>query len=172
MLKNIYQFNNTSDYLPIITAALIVDMFVISRMVFGQINIKSLKEWYDRFGFLAVLADVLSLVIGVIISRFLYPFIFGQYSLIKFLILTLFIQIIHDLSFAVFFNMIPKNKSIILDVFKRYGREVGFVILIADGLMITSTILLGSYLSTLSTNINIIILMVSLYILPYLLYST
>jgi hypothetical protein len=171
MFKNLSKFDEVGDYLPIISAALIIDMIVLLRIVFGYINIRSLNEWYNRFGLLAVIADVLSIVIGIIIARFLYSFIFKEYSLILFLLLTVFVQIIHDLSFAALFNSIPRNKSSILDVFKDYAKEVGVTILFADALMMISTILLGSYLATLKPNNNIIIFIISLYILPYLLYS-
>jgi uncharacterized protein YacL len=122
MLKNLSNFNHLDDYLPIVVAALIVDMFILLRMVFGYINIKSLNNWYNRFGFLAVIADVLSIVIGIIISRFLYPFIFKEYSLFYFLILICIVQITHDLSFAFFFNTIPRGNSDIIDVFKDYAK--------------------------------------------------
>jgi len=171
MLKNLSNFNNLDDYLPIITAALIIDMIVLFRMVFGYINIKSLDTWYNRFGLLAVIADVLSIVIGIIISRFLYPFFFKEYSLFLFLILICIVQVTHDLSFAFFFNSISKGKSDILDVFKDYVKEVGATILFADALMMVSTIILASYIATFKTNNIIILLIVSLYILPYLVYS-
>jgi len=171
MLKNLSNFNNTNDYLPIITSALIVDMFILFRMVFGYINIKSLDNWYNKFGLLAVIADVLSIVIGIIISRFLYPSIFKEYSLFFFLILICIVQVIHDLSFALFFNMIPRGKSDILDVFKDYAKEVGVTILFADAAMMVSTIILASYIATFKTNHIIIMFIVSLYILPYILYS-
>ena len=92
MLENISQFKNTNDYLPIITAALIVDMAIIIRIVFGSIHIKSLNNWYNKFGVLAVAADVLSIVIGIIMSRFLYPFFFKTYSLMSFIMLTCIVQ--------------------------------------------------------------------------------
>ena len=171
MLKNLSHFNNVNDYLPILTAALIVDMIVLFRIVTGKINIISLNQWYNKFGLGAVIADVLSIVIGIILARFLYPFFFSEYSLIKFILLTCAVQITHDISFAVMFNIFPRNSSAILDVFKDYAKEVGFTILVADAIMMISTILLGSYLASLNTNSVIIILIISLYILPYLLYS-
>ena len=171
ILANLSNFQNTRDYLPIITAALIVDMSILLFVIFGYIKIKSLNEWYNKFGLLAVVADVLSIVIGIILARFLYPFLFTKYSLILFLILTCFVQLTHDSLFYLFFKNIPRNQSAILDVFKDYANEVGYKILLADAMMMISTILLGSYLATLNTNSTIIILIVSLYILPYLLYS-
>jgi len=171
MLKDISNFNDTNDYLPIILAALIVDMIILLQIVFRQINFKSLNNWYNKFQLLAVVADVLSIVIGIIISRFLYKYIFNEYSLIKFIILTCIIQLLHDLLFYKFFTSIPRNNSLILDIFKDYSIEVGKKILLADSLMIIFTIIFASYFSTLKLNSNIIILIISLYILPYLLYS-
>ena len=67
-LKNISDFKNVNDYLPIITSALIVDMAILLQIIFGYIKIDSLNNWYKKFGFLAIIADVLSIVIGIIIS--------------------------------------------------------------------------------------------------------
>jgi len=171
MLYNISNFYNIKDYLYLLNAGLITDLIVIMRIIFGQINIKSLNIWYRKFGLLAVIADVLSIVIGIIIARYIYTFFFKEYSLLLFIIITVGVQVIHDISFAYLFNLIPRNKSEILDIFKDYGKEVGFTIILADSLMMISTVLIGTYLSYFSININIIILIISLYILPYFLYS-
>lgn len=157
--------------MPILIAALLVDMVVLVRVVFGSIHIKSLNNWYKQFGVLAVAADVLSIVIGIILARFLFPFFFKTYSLIPFLLLTCVVQLLHDVSFYFFFTSVPRNFSAILDVFKDYAKEVGGLILLVDGLMMISTVLIATYLKSLSFNTNIIILIVSMYILPYLLYS-
>lgn len=170
-LANISNFNNTKDYLPIITGALIVDLVIILLAVISIINSKSLNNWYNQFGPSAVLADVLSIVIGIILARFLYPFIFKKYSLLQFLFLTVLIQITHDLLFAILFNSIPRGNSNILDVFKDYALEVGFKILLIDAAMMISTIILSSYLSKFNSNTIIILFIIILYISPYLLYS-
>lgn len=170
-LKNISDFKNVNDYLPIITSALIVDMTILLQIIFGYIKIDSLNNWYKKFGFLAVVADVLSIVIGIIIARFIYPYIFKEYSLITFLFLTCIVQLTHDIIFSKIFYSVPIGKSKILDIFKDYANEVGTKILLADSLMMISTIILASYLANYDTNINIVILIVSFYILPYLLYS-
>jgi len=170
-LKNVSQFANVGDYLPIVLAALLVDMVILARVAFDSLHIKSLNDWYIQFGGLAVLADVLSIVIGVIIARFLYTLFINGYSLVAFLGLTVAVQFVHDVLFAGFFYSVPRGKSAILDVFKDYADEVGYTILFADAAMMVSTVLLGSYLANFSANTNIILLIVSLYILPYLLYT-
>jgi len=171
MLNDLSNFNSVRDYFPIIVAGLIVDMIILSLVLVGYINVKSLNQWYNQFQLLAVVADVFSIVIGIIIARFIYPFFFKSYSLITFLILVCGVQLVHDLLFAAFLMVHPRNKSRILDVFKDYAKEVGFKILGVDALMMIGTVLLGSYLATWNTNSMIILSIVCMYILPYLLYS-
>jgi hypothetical protein len=170
-LKNISNFSCTSDYLPILNGAIIVDLVVVLRVIFKQIKSKSLTEWYKKYGICSILADVLSLVIGVVITRFIYPFIFNSYSLVLFICLAVAVQLTHDLLFAFFFNSIPRGASQIMDTFKDYGKEFGSIILLADALMIIFTILIGSLLASQSLNTNIIILIFLSYIVPYFLYS-
>jgi hypothetical protein len=171
MLQNLSIFSNIRDYLPILTAALLVDMVVLIQVVFGYIRFKSLNAWYNQFGFLAVLADVLSIAIGIIIARFLYPLVFKQYTLFAFLALTVAVQLTHDIMFSQLVLSIPRKASAIIDVFKDYATEVGAQILLADASMMVGTILLASYLASFPLNTQIIVLIVAAYILPYLLYS-
>ena len=109
--QNISDFNNTSDYLSIFNGVLITDLIVILLLLIGWINSKVLKTWYRKLNLSAVLADVLIIFIGIILTRFLYPFIFKQYSLIKFIGLAIFIQIIQKNS--LFYEVFSKIDKII-----------------------------------------------------------
>ena len=159
------------NYLNILNAAIITDLTVIFLLIEGYIKSNALKQWYRKYNLSAVIADVLILVIGIIITQLIYPYLFSSYSLGLFIIIAVIVQICHDLSFAYLFNMIPRGKSQILDTFKDYAKEKGLNILWADALMIISTVLIATYLSTLSTNSNIITLILDVYCIPYLLYS-
>jgi uncharacterized protein YacL len=172
MFKSISNFNNTSDYLSILNGALITDLFVIFLLISGAIKSKVLVEWYRKYNLSAVIADVLIIVIGIIIARFVYPFVFGEnFSLIKFIGLAVVIQIVHDILFYYMFKMVPRGKNMMLDTFKDYANEVGFKAVLSDSLMIVSTCLLSSYFVSLNLNTNIIILILSVYILPYAIYN-
>jgi len=172
MFKSISNFNNTSDYLSILNGALITDLFVIFLLIFGSINSKVLVEWYRKYNLSAVIADVLIIVIGIIMARFAYPYVFGEsFSLIKFIGLAVVIQVLHDILFYYMFKMVPRGKNMMLDTFKDYANEVGFKAILSDSLMIISTCLLSSYFVSLSLNTNIIILILSIYILPYAIYN-
>ena len=169
---DISNFNNLSDYLPILNGAILTDAIGILLLFTKNIKSKYLTEWYKKYQLSAVIMDVLILVIGVILARVLYPVLFpSRFSIWFFIGLAVAIQIAHDILFAVAFNAVPRGKSGIMDLFKDYGKELGVWILLADAIMIISTILFGSLFASLNTNTNIVILIVLVYLIPYLLYS-
>jgi hypothetical protein len=171
MMSNISNFSNVSDYLPILNSVIITDIFVITLLIKGLIKSKVLENWYRNLTLSAVIADVLIIVIGIILARFLYPFIFSNYSLTTFLLLAVLIQITHDILFYLFSISIQRGKSRILDIFKDYGKEKGTGAIIADSLMMISSILIASYLKGKTLNANIIILIFSIYLVPYMVYT-
>ena len=171
MSSNIANFNNVSDYLPLFNAVLITDLFVILLLNVGVIKSQVLKKWYAQFNLSAVIADVLIILIGIIITRAIYSYIFVQFSLVKFIILAVVVQVIHDILFFIFFSSVPRGVNKMLDTFKDYAKDVSYKAILADSGMMIMSCLVGSYLASRSTNVNIIVLVSFMYLLPYLLYN-
>ncbi len=171
MFIDISNFSNITNYFPIINGAMITDLAVIYLLKVNIIKSKTLLQWYKKYEIGAFIADVLSIVIGVIIARFIYSNIFKEWSIINFLFLVICIQLLHDLLFAKLFYSIPRYNSPILDTFKDYANENGIWILLADACMMISTVLLSSLISNLETNTNIVIFIILLYTMPYFIYS-
>jgi hypothetical protein len=170
-IQNISNFYQIKDYLPILNASITVDLFVIGRLASGSLKSRTLKEWYQKFELGAFIADVLSIVIGIVVARFLYTTFIGQWNLGLFLVIVIMVQLIHDTLFAWFIYSVPRGMSKVLDVFKDYGKEMGLQIFVADALMVSFSSFLASLLANLSINMNIIILIVLGYLTPYFLYS-
>ena len=169
--KDISNFNNTSDYLAILNGSLIADVIIILMVFFGFFKSKFLKEWYLKVNFFAVVADVLILVIGAILTRYFYPMIFKEWSIVKFTGLFVIIQVIHDILFYLFFDkIVPRGSNVVFDMFKDYAKEVGGGAILGDSFMVVMTALLSSLLASQSLNTNIIILILASYILPYVIY--
>ena len=168
MFKNISFFNNVNDYLPILNGCINADLIIILLAFHNIFNSNYLKKWYKKYQISAVIADVLILVIGIIIARFFYKFIFDKFELWKFTVLAVFIQIIHDLLFYQLFKSIPYGYNEMLDFFKEYAKEVGTGAIIGDSFMMIMACVLSSHYATYSLNTNIILLVVSVYFIPYL----
>lgn len=171
MFKDISHFNNTNDYLPIITAILIVDIIGIILSYAHIIPSNYLRLWYQKFQLSAVLADVLVIFLSIIIARGIYYYIFDKFTIINFLIVILMIQITHDILFYIIFSIIPRGANQMIDVFKDYANEISYGAIIGDSIMVLAIGLLASYLANFDANTNIIILAVFIYLLQYLLYT-
>jgi hypothetical protein len=171
MVKNIADFNNINDYLPLFNAVLITDLFVILLLNIRIIKSKVLRQWYLQYNLSAVIADVLIILIGLIITRAIYYYVFKTFSLFKFIILAVVVQIAHDILFYILFSNIPRGVNKMIDTFKDYANEVSYKAILADSGMMIMSCLIASYLSNKNTNINIIVLISFLYLLPYLLYN-
>jgi hypothetical protein len=171
MFKNIAVFNNTNDYLPLFNGVLLTDLFVIALSNAKVIDSRVLKTWYADYNLSAVIADVLIIFIGLIIVRAIYYYIFAEFSLLKFVFLALIVQVIHDMLFYAFFKSVPRGMNKMLDTFKDYANEVSYKAVISDGGMMIMAAVVASYLAGKNLNTNIIVMILLLYILPYLLYN-
>ena len=78
---------------------------------------------------------------------------------------------IHDILFFIFFSITPRGVNKMLDTFKDYATDVSYKAILSDSGMIIMSCLFASYLVNKNTNTNIIVLISSLYLLPYLLYN-
>lgn len=171
MFKNIANFNNINDYLPLFNAILITDLFVILLLNTSVIKSKVLKKWYSQYNLSAVIADVLIIFIVLIITRAIYYYIFSDFTLLKFIIIAVTLQITHDILFYILFSNTPRGVNKMLDTFKDYANDVSYTAILADSGMMIMSCLIASYLANKNTNTNIIVLISFLYLLPYLLYN-
>jgi hypothetical protein len=171
IFKNISDFSKTRDYLSILNGCVTTDLIVILLLVNKFIDSNLLHRWYKIFNLSAVIADVLIIVLGILITRFLYRSIFKTWNIVYFISLALCVQITHDLLFYQFFKSVPKGFSFILDFFKNYASDSGYKAILGDSIMVVLACLLSSYFAGLSFNTNIIIMIISIYSIPFLIYQ-
>ena len=98
---------NKLEFIHFFTAACIVEMIMLYlfRFTRSPLTGKAINNWYTNLGWSAVILDILSVLIGFYIAKFIYEyllknkFITKEYSLVKFLAIVLMVQITHDFSF-------------------------------------------------------------------------
>ena len=112
MFKDISNFNNIEDYLPILTAILIVDIIGIILSKTNIITSHYLRIWYKKFLLSAVLADVLSIFIGIIFVRAIYYYIFTTFTIINFIILSILVDIHINSFYYYYYPLVARYQSI------------------------------------------------------------
>lgn len=172
LFKDISNFNKLGDYLPILNGAIFAELIVLFIVYYTPyFNSRKLMDWYETYRLSAVLADVLILVVGLILTRLVFKLFKTKWNIWKFLLILLAIQIAHDVLFYGIFTMIPRGTNKMLDLFKDYAKEVGAGAILGDSFMILIAALTAMLFATLDTNNNIIALVFLVYIVPYILYT-
>ena len=175
MLTNIANFNNNGDWLYLIVAVIVIDLVVILMARYPGPNpyfkVKALNDWYDRFGVVAVLGDLLSLLIGLGAARYIYT-LAGLSGALMFLAAILGFQLLHDILFYVgVIRQMPSGENQMIDVFKAYATENGAKILGADALMLVASAFVASGLKSLPVHYTVSTGVVATYIMTYTLYT-
>ena len=171
MFANIAKFSNVNDYLPLLNGSLITELIIITLVNIKYFKSIELKKWYEKYNLSAVIADIFIVVIGMIITRAIYYYVFDTFSIVRFAGLAVIIQIIHDILFYIFFTNVPLGINKMLDTFKEYATEMSYKAILGDSFIMIMASLIASFLAGKSLNTNIIVLIVFVYILPYVLYN-
>ena len=170
-LKPTIDYNNKFEYIPILTANIYADLFIIF-VAFSKIyfNIKSLEGWYKKYRLSAMIADILIGVLYMLLGRYVVYKSGVEIGLTAFAAICVFIQIVFDFLFYMFFSIIPKGSNNMLDFFKVYSKEAGTGALLGDSFLVLMAVILSGLLNQASYDTNIVLLITSIYLTPYFIY--
>ena len=170
-IKPVSNFMNDSELLPIVTANLWVDFVIIFIAMSGIIFTgKTLKQWYKKYRLSAVIADMFSIILGMILLRYIVYKLNLKVNLFTFILLGIGLCIIHDILFYLFFKNIPKGSNHMLDFFKGYSKDLGPTAILGDITLVIWAIILSSLFNTQTKKMNIITLFIGIYLIPYIIY--
>jgi uncharacterized protein YacL len=154
------------DVYRLLTAALVIEFWVI--YVFKHLGTgRSIKKWYDKFGLVAVLSDVTSVTIGIMIAHFVAPSATGwtlaMYSVI--------VQVIHDvLYYLLIVRQLPRGTNAVIDLMKDYAQEVSWGPIVADAAIMLTTVGVYTLLKEQSSEQLAFIALAALYSITYVVY--
>jgi len=170
-LKPTINYNNKFEYVPIITANIYADLFIIF-ITFSKIyiKIKSLEGWYKKYRLSAMIADILIGVLYILLGRYLVYKSGVNVGLTAFAGICVFIQVIFDLLFYIFFTIVPRGSNDMLDFFKGYSKEAGTGALLGDSVLVIMAVIISALLNQSSYDTNIVLLIMSIYLTPYFIY--
>ena len=170
-LKPTTDYNNKFEYIPILTANIYADLFIIF-IAFSKIyfTVKSLEGWYKKYRLSAMIADILIGVLYMLLGRYVVYKSGVEIGLTTFAAICVFIQIVFDFLFYMFFSIIPKGSNNMLDFFKVYSKEAGTGALLGDSFLVLMAVILSALLNQASYDTNIVLLITSIYLTPYFIY--
>jgi len=170
-LKPTINYDNKFEYVPILTANIYADLFIIF-VTFAKIyvKIKSLEGWYKKYRLSAMIADILIGVLYILLGRYIVYKSGVKIGLTAFAALCVAIQLIFDFLFYILFTMIPEGYNDILDYFKGYSKEAGASALLGDSFLVIMAVIISALLNQSSYDTNIVLLIISIYLVPYFIY--
>ena len=177
MTDTLASSDSQSTWLSFFTALCVIEAFMlINFRLLPNFWGDMINIWYDRFGLVAIMLDMLIVLIGFWITQKLYNYFFGssiKISLWKFILMFLCVQIIHDLLFYfIILKNSPKGSNSIFDLINTYGKKHGLYTILGDSLMVVLSLFLAWLFldNNVSFSTHIICILLSLYIIGYLLY--
>jgi len=170
-LKPTTNYDDKFEYVPILTANIYADLFIIF-VAFSKIyfNIKSLEGWYKKYRLSAMIADILIGVLYMLLGRYLVYTSGVEVGLTAFAAICVSIQIVFDFVFYMFFSIIPRGSNNMLDFFKVYATEAGTGALLGDSFLVIMAVILSAFLNQSSYDTNIVLLIMGVYLAPYFAY--
>jgi hypothetical protein len=170
-LKPTINYSNKFEYVPILTANIYADLLIIFITLGGFIyKSKTLEEWYKKYRLSASIADTLIGVLYILLSRYIVFTMNLKPSLTSFALLSVIIQVIFDVLFYMFFTSVPLGSNHMLDFFKGYAKDVKEGAVIGDSVLVIFAVVLSAYLNSQSFDVNIVMLIISIYLLPYFIF--
>ena len=170
-VKPTINFENKFEYLPIITANIYADLFIIFA-TFTRVYYKilTLEDWYKKYRLSAMIADILIGVLYILLARYLVYTLKLNVGLTTFALLCVVIQVIFDFLFYLLFTLVPLGTNNMLDFFKGYAKEVGVNALFGDSVLVILAVVISGLLNARSFDTNIVFLILSIYLTPYFIY--
>jgi len=170
-VKPTINFENKFEYLPIITANIYADLFIIFA-TFSRVYYKilTLEDWYKKYRLSAMIADILIGVLYILLGRYLVYTLKLNVGLTAFALLCVVIQVIFDFLFYLLFTLVPSGTNNMLDFFKGYAKEVGVNALFGDSVLVILAVVISGLLNARSFDTNIVFLILSIYLTPYFIY--
>jgi hypothetical protein len=167
-------------FIHFLTATCLIEVFMLYlfRFTNSPFTGRAINNWYTNLRWTAVILDILSVLIGFYLAKFLYEYLIRknlineEYQLVKFLGIVLMIQILHDFSFYFFIiKNAKKGKNRVIDEFIDYAKSVSIGAVIGDSFMYLLATPALFYIYHLTNDINVFISICCLYLIGYFIYQ-
>lgn len=173
-LKPLINYKDYNEYLPILTSNIYADLLIIIITFSGVLGSgkswQVLTKWYKKYRLSAMIADILIGVIYLLIARYIAYKQKLDLTLFQFGVLSVLVQIFFDFLFYIFFSLVPKGSNHMLDLFKNWAKFAKADALWGDSILVLVGVVLSAYLNQQTLNTNLFVLILGMYLVPYIIY--
>lgn len=177
---------NKIEFTHILTATAFIEVYMLYLFRFTKsiFTVDPINEWYTKFKWSAVVLDMLSVMIGFYLAKFMFPHSnkllsgFIHNEMLVFLITVLIIQITHDVLFwltklRTHMNKGTRTDNAILNELIDYANDVQYGAILGDSFMyIVATPFLFYLLYSNVSNENMqFITIVCMYLIGYFIWQ-
>jgi len=133
----------------------------------------TISKWYDKFGLVAYMMDVASIVIGVLIAQHVYPLVSRSWNPALFCAVAVAVQQAHDILFSqLLIPAVAGTKNDVFVLMQEYATQTwSWKILVVDAVYMILTSLLAMALYSQKTWVSTHLLVLTLYVTGYALYA-
>jgi len=173
-MEDVSEYENIYDWILIVIAAILVEVVVLCLVRFcPDIFGKAINIWFNRFKLSAVLADVLTIMIGFGITRYVYSEWFYptyNWNPLYFTGLSAIIQMLYvSFFYFVVVRPTPQGYNTMIDALRDIVSAGGSKILGSDALKIMGASVLTMLLKSAPLHISAAIAILGTYAVPFLL---
>jgi hypothetical protein len=173
---DISNFYKISDYLPILNGCINSELTVMYIAYFTLYltigNTDALKLWHDKYTLTLSIWSISTMMVILVLTRLFYTLIFNEFTVYRFTLLSVIVQLIYDIFYyLIFYNKLHKTFKVFnyLDI---NAEDVSY----RTSTESVTSIILASFLSsnfaTYQLNSNVILLIVSIYFIPFFIYNS
>jgi len=173
---DISNFYKISDYLPILNGCINAELTVMYIAYFTLYltigNTDALKLWHDKYTLTLSIWSISTMMVILVVTRLFYTLIFNEFTVYKFTFLSMIVQLVYDIFYyLIFYDKLPTPFKMFnyLDI---NAEDVSY----RTSTESVTSIILASFLSsnfgTYSLNSNLILLIVSIYFIPFFIYNS
>ena len=170
--EDISDYHEVTDWGFLLTAAIVVEVVVIAiTRFFPSFSGKYLNLWYSRFKVSAILQDILSVLIGFGLARYVYTeYVYPNHDWNPwyFTGLAIIVQVIHDVLFYLgVIRQVPEGQNGMIDVFKKYSEAGSYKVVVGDSAIMAGTSVVSMVLKAFPVHGVIFLGLAAAYTIPY-----
>jgi hypothetical protein len=173
---DISNYYKISDYLPILNGCINSELTVMyiayCTLILTIGNTDALKIWHEKYTFTLSIWSITTMMTIIVLTRLFYTMLFNEFTIYKFTILSVIIQAVYNLLYYLLFYHKMSNEYKVFNYLDVNSKDVTYRTLTESITLIILACIFSSNFATYTVNSNLILLIVSVYFIPFFIYNS